>query len=61
VAFDPQVLDPLPARSSCGIEVRVRVPPEAEPGTYISVVLASNVPDFCLPLTVTVQEPGPSE
>lgn len=61
IAFDPQVLDPLPARSSCGIEVRVRVPPGAEPGTYVSVVMATNVPDLCLPLTVTVQEPGPSE
>jgi hypothetical protein len=61
VVFDPQVLDPLPARSSCGIEVRVRVPPSAAPGTYMSVVMATNVPDLYLPLRVTVTEPGPSE
>ena len=38
-------LDPLPARSSCGMEVRVRVPRGASPGTYASVILVSNVPE----------------
>ncbi|HKR52547.1 MAG TPA: hypothetical protein VJT72_23810 [Pseudonocardiaceae bacterium] len=52
--FDPQVLDPLPARSSCGIEVRLRVPPSTAPDTYVSVILASNVPELYLPLCVTV-------
>ncbi|MGH3693165.1 MAG: hypothetical protein ACRDRX_04060 [Pseudonocardiaceae bacterium] len=60
VRFDPQVLDPLPPRSSCGIEVGVSIPPAAEPGTYVSVILASHVPELYLPLCVTVvleQEP----
>ncbi|MGH3874031.1 MAG: hypothetical protein ACRDSR_21445 [Pseudonocardiaceae bacterium] len=52
--FDPEVLDPLPARSSCGIEVRVRVPPSAAPDTYVSMILASHVPELYLPLCVTV-------
>ena len=60
VAFDPPVLDPLPARSTCGIEVRVRVPPDAAPGRYVSVVMASNVPELYLPLQVTVQDEGAS-
>lgn len=54
VRFDPQVLDPLPPRSSCGIEVRLAIPPTANPGTYVSVILASNVPELYLPLCVTV-------
>ena len=54
VRFDPEVLDPLPARSSCGIEVRCRVPPGCPPGTYTSVILASNVPELYLPLQVRV-------
>ncbi len=54
VRFDPQVLDPLPPRSSCGIEVRVCIPPSAEPGAYVSVILASHVPELYLPLCVTV-------
>jgi hypothetical protein len=54
VRFDPEVLDPLPARSSCGMEVRVRVPRGASPGTYASVILVSNVPELYLPLQVTV-------
>jgi len=58
VVFDPPFLDPLPARSTCGIEVRVRVAPDVEPGRYVSVVMASNVPDLYLPLQVTVQHEG---
>jgi hypothetical protein len=54
IRFDPQVLDPLPARSSCGIEVRLSVPTGTQPGVYISVILASNLPDLWLPLRVTV-------
>lgn len=54
IQFHPQVLDPLPPRSSCGIEVRLRVPPSADSGTYVSVILASNVPELYLPLCVTV-------
>ena len=54
VRFDP-VVDPLPPRGSCGIEVRCRVPPGAAPGTYVSVILVSNVPELYLPLQVTVQ------
>jgi hypothetical protein len=55
VRFDPEVVDPLPPRGSCGIEVRCRVPPGAAPGTYVSVILVSNVPELYLPLQVTVQ------
>ena len=47
--------DPLPPRGSCGIEVRCRVPPGAAPGTYVSVILVSNVPELYLPLQVTVK------
>ena len=54
VRFDPEVLEPLPARSSCGIEVRACVPPGTAPGTYVSVVLVSGVPELYLPLQVTV-------
>jgi hypothetical protein len=54
IQFHPQVLDPLPPRSSCGIEVRMTIPPSADPGTYVSVILASNVPELYLPLCVTV-------
>ena len=54
VSFDPPLLDPLPPRSSCGIEVAVIVPPSTVPGTYVTVVLVSNVPDLYLPLTVDV-------
>ena len=54
VRFDPEALEPLPARSSCGIEVRACVPPGTAPGTYVSVILVSNVPALYLPLQVTV-------
>jgi hypothetical protein len=54
VSFDPAVFDPLPARSSCGVEVKVAVPPTASPGTYATVVLVSNVPALYLPLNVAV-------
>jgi hypothetical protein len=54
VRFDPAVLEPLPARSSCGIEVRACVPPGTTPGTYVSVILVANVPELYLPLQVTV-------
>jgi hypothetical protein len=53
--FDPEAVDPLPPRGSCGIEVRCRVPPDAAPGTYVSVILVSNVPEMYLPLRVTVK------
>ena len=55
VRFDPEVVDPLPPRGSCGIEVRCRVPPGAAPGRYVSVILVSNVPELYLPLQLTVQ------
>jgi hypothetical protein len=58
VRFDPEALEPLPARSSCGIEVRACVPPGTAPGTYVSVILVSNVPELYLPLQVTVAAAG---
>jgi hypothetical protein len=55
VRFEPEVVDPLPPRGSAGIEVRCQVPPGAAPGTYVSVILVSNVPELYLPLQLTVQ------
>jgi hypothetical protein len=60
VTFDPPVLDPLPGRSSCGIEVRVQVPPDTVPGQYVTVLMAANVPDLYLSLQVTVSVPEPA-
>jgi hypothetical protein len=59
VRFDPDVLEPLPARSSCGIEVRACVLPGTAPGAYVSVVLVTNVPELYLPLQVTVATAEP--
>lgn len=56
--FEPAELDPLPARSSCGIEARLLVPAATAPGTYVSVILVSNVPELYLPLRVTVEPEG---
>ena len=50
VAFEPAVLDPLPARSSCGIEVRIRVPASTPPARYVSTILVANLPELSLPL-----------
>jgi hypothetical protein len=58
VRFAPEVLEPLPARSSCGIEVRACIPPGTVAGTYVSVLLVSNVPELYLPLQVTVAAAG---
>ncbi len=58
IRFEPRALDPLPARSNCGIEVRLSVPSAAPLGTYVSVILASNVPELYLPLRVTVKPEG---
>jgi hypothetical protein len=55
VRFDPEVLDPLPARSSCGVELRCRVPPGTTSGGYASLILVSNLPELSLPLRVTVK------
>jgi hypothetical protein len=57
VRFDPPVLDPLPARSSCGIEVQVQLPSTAAPGTYATVILATNAPGWSLPVSLTVADP----
>lgn len=59
VRFDPEVLDPLPARSSCGVEVRCRIPPDAAPGDYASLILVSNLPELSLPLWVAVRNQAP--
>jgi hypothetical protein len=61
VRFDPPILDPLPPRSTCGIEVSVRVPPDTEPGTYVSVVLAANLSELYLPIHVLVESAGGAE
>jgi len=54
VTFDPAVLAPLPARSRCGVEVVVTIPPGASPGRYLTVVLVANLPEIALPLRVAV-------
>lgn len=59
--FDPEVLDPLPPRSSCGIEVLVRVPADTPPGSYASVILARNAPDWHLPISITITEPDATD
>ena len=41
--------------------MRVRVAPDVEPGLYVSVLMASNVPDLYLPLQVEVHYDGPLE
>jgi hypothetical protein len=56
--FDPVMLDPLPGRSSCGIEVRLRVPRTTSPGCYVSVILATNVPELYLPVRADVEVVG---
>jgi hypothetical protein len=61
VRFDPGALEPLPARSSCGIEVRASVPPGTAPGVYVSVILVANVPELYLPLQVTVADAEAAE
>ena len=57
VTFDPPVLDPLPARSRCGIEIRVTPPAATPPGTYDTVILVANAPGVCLPLRLTIGDP----
>ena len=57
VSFEPAVLDPLPARSSCGIEVRLHVPASTPPGRYVSAILVANLPAVSLPLLATVVLP----
>jgi hypothetical protein len=54
ISFDPPGFDTLPARSSCGVEITVTVPPGTAPATYGTMVFLSNVRDFSLPLTVAV-------
>ena len=54
VSFDPDTLRPLPARSSCGVEVSVAVPTTAVPSTYFTVVLVANVPEMFLPMQLTI-------
>jgi hypothetical protein len=61
VTFDPPVLDPLPARSSCGIEVCVDVPTGTAPGLYTSVILVANLPRLWLPLQIVLAERGTNE
>jgi hypothetical protein len=55
--FDPPVFEPLPPRSSCGVEIRLRVPVTTPPATYVSIIMVSHVPDVHLSLRVTVR-PG---
>jgi hypothetical protein len=52
--FDPPALEPMPGRSSVGIEVRAAPPAGTAPGTYLSLLLATGVPGLHLPVAVTV-------
>jgi hypothetical protein len=56
LAFDPEVVAELPARSSRGVTVGV-APWEGsvEPGTYRSIVMVTGLADVWLPVTVVVE------
>jgi hypothetical protein len=71
VAFEPDVIESLPARSSRGVRVSVADPdpdPDsegegdggAEPGVYRGLVLVDGLPDAWVPVEVTVPAPAPS-
>ena len=58
VGFEPPELAAVPARSSRCIAVSVTVPEGAEPGSYRTIVQATNLPDFWAPLSVVVEDPS---
>ena len=45
----------MPARSSRGITVEVRIAQDVNPGTYRGNVLASGGPELWLPVTIAVE------
>ncbi|MGH9113186.1 MAG: hypothetical protein ACRDZN_12970 [Acidimicrobiales bacterium] len=56
IGFDPPSLDELPARSSRGVVVEVRLGGGVAAGVYRGVVLVAGAPDVWLPLLVTVDD-----
>lgn len=53
VTFEPAVV-PMPRRSSRGIDVRLEVPPDVQPGVYRGTVLARGHPDHWLPVVASI-------
>lgn len=53
VSIDPRVI-PVPARSSRGVDVTVRVADGVPPGCYRGTLLAQRHPQLWLPLAVQV-------
>ncbi|MFZ1177281.1 MAG: hypothetical protein WAO15_13645, partial [Mycobacterium sp.] len=56
VLIDTAVL-PMPRRSSRGVVMTIKVPPEVRPGVYRGTLLASGHPDLWLPVVLTVRLP----
>jgi hypothetical protein len=58
VAFDPALVDALPARSSRGFLVEVEVDGPASPGTYRGTVQVRGAPAVWMPIEVVVRVAG---
>jgi hypothetical protein len=56
MAFDPAVV-PLPGRSSRGIDVKIEVPHNAQPGLYRGTLLVEGHPNLWLPVALAVHPP----
>ena len=56
VTFNPPAV-PMPARSSRGIEVEIRVFEDIPPGLYRGTLLAEGHPNLWLPVVLTVRSP----
>jgi hypothetical protein len=57
VTFEPAVV-PMPRRSSRGIDVRLEVPHDVQPGVYRGTVLTQGHPDHWLPIVATISTPA---
>jgi hypothetical protein len=53
MAFDPAVI-PMPGRSSRGIDVKVEVAQNVQPGLYRGTLLVEGHPHLWLPVVLTV-------
>ncbi|NHZ90555.1 hypothetical protein F2P45_16245 [Massilia sp. CCM 8733] len=57
IGFVPEQLF-IPARSAATVQITVTVPPDAAPGTYSGLLLASQLEQVRAVLTVQVESPG---
>ncbi|NHZ63991.1 COG1470 family protein [Massilia genomosp. 1] len=57
VGFAPEALS-IPAHASATVHITVSVPPDAAPGTYSGLLLASQLDQVRAVLTVRVESPG---